>query len=110
MFKYIIKLMCMSLIICIVFLILNEFYVIDFSNTTKGIFIFITLSFILLTSLNEALLGINKFTKIINSLNLICALFGGVLSIYKGELNPLIYLCLILSLTNSAIVLTYSKA
>ena len=110
MFKYIIKLMCMSLIICIVFLILNEFYVIDFSNTTKSILIFITLSFILLTSLNEALLGINKFTKIINSLNLICALLGGVLSIYKSELNPLIYLCLILSLTNSAIVLTYSKA
>ena len=97
------------LIIFITFLVLNQFYVIDFSSNLRNVFIFLTLILILLTSMKEILSGKNTFIKILNWLTLICTVIGGMISIIQGQLNTFVYICLTFSLINGIIVLTYSK-
>lgn len=107
--QFINKFMYILLIIFITFLVLNEFYVIDFSTNLRNIFIFLTLILILLTSMKEILSGKNGFIKFLNILTLLCTVVGGIFSIVKGQLNTFIYICLTFSLINGVIVLTYSK-
>ena len=70
--QFINKFMYILLIIFITFLVLNEFYVIDFSTNLRNIFIFLTLILILLTSMKEILSGKNGFIKFLNILTLLC--------------------------------------
>lgn len=109
MFQFINKFMYILLIVFITFLVLNEFYVIDFSENLKNIFIFLTLILILLTSMKEILSGKNGFVKFLNVITLFCTIVGGIFSIAKGQLNTFIYICLAFSLINGILVLTYSK-
>ena len=78
--QFINKFMYILLILFITFLVLNEFYVIDFSTNLKNIFIFLTLILILLTSMKEILSGTNGFIKFLNVMTLLCTIIGGIFS------------------------------
>ena len=110
MHKFIIKSMCILLIVFTAFLVLNNFYVIDISIPVRDAFIFLTLALILLTSMNEALSGSNKFIKFLNIIIILLTVASGAKSANDGYFNVFIYISLLLSLINAVMVLTYSKA
>lgn len=104
------KLLSISLIIVIIFLVLNEYYVIDFSSKLKDILIFIGLTLILIISLKEILTSSSKLSKFINTITVLCTIIGGVGAIITGQLNMFIYICIMFSVLYSFIDLVYKKA
>lgn len=107
--KVIDKTLSIFLIMFIVFLILNEYYVIQFSDTLKNVFIFLTLILILMTSMKELVSNKSGFARFINGVILFCIIVGGVFSIVNKELNVFIYISLVFSMVFSLISLVYKK-
>lgn len=104
------RLLNISLIIIILFLILNEYYVIEFSSKLKDVFIFLSLILILITAIREILTSSSKLSKFVNGVILISTVIGGVGAIATGQLNLFIYICIMFSLIYCFIDLVYKKA
>lgn len=104
------KFLNICLMITLIFLILNEYYVIEFSMKLKEMLIFIGLILIIIISLREILTSTSKISKFINSITLLSTIIGGVFSIATGQLNLFIYICIMFSILYCFIDLVYKKA
>lgn len=108
--KVIDKILSIFLIMFVVFLILNEYYVIQFSDTLKSVLAFLTLILILIISMKELVTNNSGLSRFINGLILFCTIVGGVFSIVNLSLNIFIYISLLFSLIFSLMSLVYKKA
>ena len=72
------KFINVMLILLLLILILNRYYVIEFNVTLRNIFIYLSLIIILLTSIKEALEG-SGFNKFLGITIILCAIVGGIL-------------------------------
>ena len=104
------KIINILLVFFIVFIVLNQYYIIDFSTTLKYVLYFLTLILILISSTKELILGKSGLSKFINFLILFCFIIGGVFSIITKQINILIYICILFSLIHGFIDLIYKKA
>lgn len=107
--KIVDKILSIFLIMFVVFLILNEYYVIQFSDTLKNVFSFLTLILILITAMKELVSNNSGFARFINGIVLFCTIVGGVFAIVNQSLNVFIYISLIFSMVFSLISLVYRK-
>ena len=96
--KFIDSFLNIFLIILICLLVLNQFYVVEFSDNLKNVFIFLTLIIILLTSVKELLTTKSGFTKFSSIVILISTITGGIFAVINKQLNIFIYICLFFSL------------
>ena len=94
------KFINVMLILLLLILILNRYYVIEFNVTLRNIFIYLSLIIILLTSIKEALEG-SGFNKFLGITIILCAIVGGILTVMNGKLNLFVFLCLLFSLVHS---------
>lgn len=108
--KVIDKILSIFLIMFIVFLILNEYYVIQFSDTLKNVLSFLTLILILIRSMKELVSNKSAFARFINGIILFCTIVGGVFAIVNTSLNMFIYVSLLFSTVFSLISLVYKKS
>lgn len=104
------KLISISLIFSIISLILNEYHIIEFSLTVKYILYFLTFILIIVSSTKEILINKSGLSKFINFVIIIAFSIGGILSISKNQINNLIYLCILFSLSYGFIEILYKKA
>lgn len=104
------KIINILLVFFIVFIVLNQYYIIDFSTTLKYVLYFLTLILILISSTKELILGKSGLSKFINFLILFSFIIGGVFSILTNQINILIYICILFSLIHGFIDLIYKKA
>ena len=102
------KFINVMLILLLLILILNRYYVIEFNVTLRNIFIYLSLIIILLTSIKEALEGAG-FNKFLGITIILCTIVGGILTVINGKLNLFVFLCLLFSLIHSFLELVYSK-
>ncbi|MCE9654580.1 hypothetical protein [Clostridium celatum] len=108
--KFINRFLNIVLIMLITFLVLNQFYIIQFSDSIRDVFIFLTLTLILLTSSKELLTGSSRISKALSILILACAIIGGIYTVADKQLNILIYFCLFFSLLQGFLDLVHSNA
>lgn len=108
--KFINTLLNILLIVFITLLILNQFYVIEFSIELKNVFIFLALIIILFCSTKEILLGKSGFLKFISIVTLLCTIIGGVFSVLTMQLNILVYICILFSVFQCLFELIQNKA
>ena len=104
------KIINILLVFFIVFIILNQYYIIDFSNTLKYVLYFLTLILILISSTKEIILGKSGLSKFINCIILFSFIVGGVFSIITNQINIFIYICILFSLIHGFIDLIYKRA
>lgn len=104
------KLISILIIFFIVFLILNKYYIIHFSDTLKNVLSFLTIILILISSTREVITNKSGFSKFINCTILFCSIVGGVFAIINNQLNLFVYICIIFSLAYGVIDLVYKKA
>jgi len=104
------RLINILLIFFIIFIILNDYHIIDFSNTLKYILYFLTFILILISATKELILNKSWLSKFINFIILFCSIAGGVFSIQANQINILIYICIISSLIYCFIELVYRRA
>ncbi|EJZ50506.1 MULTISPECIES: hypothetical protein [Clostridium] len=104
------KIISILLIFFIVFIILNEYYVIEFSTTLKYVLYFLTLILILISSTKEIIVNKSGLSKFINCIILFSSIVGGVFSIVTNQINIFIYICILFSLIYGFIELVYKKA
>ncbi|MPM05687.1 hypothetical protein SDC9_51978 [bioreactor metagenome] len=104
------KIISILLIFFIVFIILNEYYIIEFSNTLKYVLYFLTLILILISSTKEIIVNKSGLSKFINCIILFSSIVGGVFSIVANQINIFIYICILFSLIYGFIELVYKKA
>ena len=82
--KFFNKFLNILLIILICLLLLNQYYIIRFSEDLRNVFAFLTISIIFLTSVKEVVVKNSGFTKFLSIIILFCTIVGGVFSIlYK---------------------------
>lgn len=108
--KIIDKILSIFLILFVVFLILNEYYVIQFSDTLKGVISFLTLILILIISMKELITNKSGLIRFINGVILFCTIVGGVFAIVNSSLNIFIYTSLLFALVSSLVSLVYKKS
>lgn len=104
------KLINILLVFFIIFIILNQYYIIEFSTTFKYILYFLTLILILISSTKEIIVSKSALTKFINCIILFSFIVGGVFSIISNKINISIYICILFSFTSGFIDLIYKKA
>lgn len=104
------KIINILLVFFIVFIILNQYYIIEFSNTFKYILYFLTLILILISSTKEIIISNSGLTKFINCIVLFSFIVGGIFSIITNQINVFIYICMLFSLILSFIDLVYKRA
>ena len=104
------KIINILLVFFIIFIILNQYYIIEFSNTLKYILYFLTLILILISSTKEIIVSKSGLTKFINCIILFTFIVGGIFSIITNQINVFIYICILFSLINGFIDLIYKKA
>ncbi|MGL5087415.1 MAG: hypothetical protein ACRC68_17140 [Clostridium sp.] len=108
--KVIDKLLSILLIMFVVFLVLNEYYVIQFAETLKNVLLFLTLILILMTSMKELVSNKSVIARFINGVILFCTIVGGVFAIVNTSLNMFLYVSLLFSTVFSLISLVYKKS
>lgn len=108
--KIIDKVLSIFLIIFVVFLILNSYYIIQFSDTLKSVLSFLTLILILMISMKELTLNKSGLIRFINGVILFCTIVGGVFAIINASLNLFIYASLLFSLVSCVVSLVYKKS
>lgn len=108
--KVIDKILSIFLIMFVVFLILNEYYVIQFSDTLKNVISFLTLILILIISMKELITNKSALIRFINGVILFCIIVGGVFAIVNSSLNIFIYASLLFALVSSLVSLVYKKS
>lgn len=94
----------------IVLLTLNQFNIIQFADSIRDVFIFLTLTLILLTSSKELLTSNSKLTKTLSITILACAIIGGIYTVSSKQVSILIYCCLFFSLLQGFLDLVHSNA
>ncbi|WP_300385623.1 hypothetical protein [Clostridium sp.] len=104
------RLISISLIFFIISLILNEYKIIEFSLSVKYTLYFLTFILIIVSSTKEIIINKSGLSKFINFVIIVAFLVGGVLSINKNQINNLIYLCILFSLSYGFIEILYKKA
>lgn len=104
------KIVNMLLVFFITFIVLNQYYIIEFSDTLKYILYFLTLILILVSSTKEILLGKSGLSKFISYIILFTFIVGGISSIISNEINIFIYICILFSLVHGFIDLIYKRA
>lgn len=104
------KIINILLVFFIVFIILNQYYIIEFSNTLKYVLYFLTLILILISSTKEIIVSKSGLTRFINCIILFTFIVGGVFSIITNQINVFIYICMLFSLINGFIDLIYKRA
>ena len=104
------KIINILLVFFIVFIILNQYYIIEFSNTLKYVLYFLTLILMLVSSTKEILISKSGLTKFINCIILFSFIVGGVFLIINNQVNIFIYICILFSLINGFIDLVYKRA
>lgn len=104
------KLISISLIFCIISLILNEYNIVEFSLNIKYILYFLTFLLIIVSSTKEIILNKSGLSKFINFIIIIAFFVGGIISINKNQINNLVYLCILFSLSYGFIEILYKKA
>lgn len=107
--KVIDKILGIFLIMLVVFLTLNEYYIIQFSDILKNVFSFLTLVLILMTSMKEVITNKSGIARLVNIIILFCTIVGGVFAIVNTTLNLFIYVSLLFSIVFSLISLVYKK-
>lgn len=107
--KVIDKILSIFLIMFIVFLLLNEYYVIQFSDTLKNVLSFLTLILLLIISMKELVTNKSGIARFINGVILFCTIVGGVFAIVNTSLNIFIYASLLFAMVFSLISLVYKK-
>lgn len=107
--KVIDKILSIFLIIFVVFLILNEYYVIQFSDILKDVISYLTLILILIISMKELITNKSGLIRFINGVILFCIIVGGVFAIVNSALNIFIYISLLFALVSSLVSLVYKK-
>lgn len=107
--KIIDKVLSIFLIMFVVFLILNEYYIIQFSDTLKSVLAFLTLVLILVISMKELITNKSGLARFINGVILFFIIVGGVFAIVNSNLNLFIYISLLFSMVFSIISLVYKK-
>lgn len=110
MIKIFNRFLTILLIILICLLVLNRYYIIEFSENLKNVFIFLTLVIILLTSVKEIITGKSGFTKFLSIVILLCTTIGGIFAVMSHQLNAFIYICLLFSLLQCFMELVNTKA
>ena len=108
--KFVNRFLNILLIVFITLLILNQFYVIEFSIDLKNVFIFLTLTIILFCSTKEIFIGKSGFLKFISIVTLLCTIIGGIFSVLSKQLNILIYICILFSVFQCLFELIQNKA
>lgn len=104
------KLISVSLIFSILSLVLNEYNIVEFSLTIKYTLYFLTFILIIVSSTKEIIINKSGLSKFINFVIIIAFSIGGILSINKNQINNLIYLCILFSLSYGFIEILYKKA
>lgn len=104
------KLISVSLIFFIIFLILNEYHIIELSLNLKYILYFITFMLITISSTKEIIVNKSGLSKFINFVIIIAFSVGGVISINNNQINTLVYLCILFSLSYGFVEILYKKA
>ncbi|MDV4151617.1 hypothetical protein R0131_12360, partial [Clostridium sp. AL.422] len=94
----------------IIFIILNQYYIIEFSDTLKYIIYFLTLILILISSTKEIIISKSGLTKFINCIILFSFIVGGVFSIVTYQINVFVYICMLFAFIHGFIDLIYKKA
>lgn len=107
--KIIDKVLSIFLVMFIVFLVLNEYYVIQFSDTLKNVLSFLTLILLLIISMKELVTNKSGLARFINGIILFFIIVGGVFAIVNESLNVFVYISLIFALAFSLISLVYKK-
>lgn len=110
MIKIFNRFLTILLIILISLLVLNQYYIIEFSESLRNVFIFLTLVIILLTSVKEIISGKSGFSKFLSIVILFCTTIGGVFAVLNHQINAFIYICLLFSILQCLIELVGSKA
>ena len=108
--KFIDRFLNILLIVFITLLILNQFFVIEFSIDLRNVFIFLTLIIILFCSIKEILIGKSVFLKFVSIVTLLCTIIGGVFSVLTKQLNILVYICVLFSVFQCLFELIQNKA
>lgn len=108
--KFIDRFLNILLIVFITLLILNQFFVIEFSIDLRNVFIFLTLIIILFCSIKEILIGKSGFLKFVSIVTLLCTIIGGVFSVLTKQLNILVYICVLFSVFQCLFELIQNKA
>ncbi|AYE34777.1 hypothetical protein [Clostridium septicum] len=98
------------LIFFVVFLILNEYYIVEFSKTLRNVFAFLTFILILISAMKELLTNKSGLSRFINGIILFCSIIGGVFSVISNQLNLFIYICILFSVSYGFIDLVYKKS
>ena len=107
MIKNISKICSFILLFLLLVLALNQFQIMNYSNTLKNIFYLLTMILIMFSSVLTLLTnksGMFKFLSVIIMLSLIA---GGILSIITPGLNISLYICIVLSAIYSMIDMFY---
>lgn len=110
MIKILNRFLTILLIILICLLVLNKYYIIEFSESLKNVFMFLTLVIILLTSVKEITIGKSGLSKFLSVIILLCTTIGGIFAVISHQLNAFIYICLLFSVLQCLIELVGSKA
>lgn len=98
------------LIFFVVFLVLNEYYVVEFSTTLRNVIAFLTMILILISAMKELLTNKSGLSRFINGIILFCSIVGGVFAIISKQLNLFLYTCILFSVVYGFVDLVYKKA
>ena len=108
--KVLSKILSVILVMLICFLILNEYYVIKFSDDLRNVFAFLAIVTIFLTSIAEIISKGFTFSKFLSFVILFSLIVGGTFAIINRQMNLLIYICILSSLIQGLVQLISSKA
>lgn len=98
------------LIFFVVFLVLNEYYVVEFSATLRNVIAFLTMILILISAMKELLTNKSGLSRFINGVILFSSIVGGVFAIISKQLNLFLYTCILFSVVYGFVDLVYKKA
>ncbi|MGL4774492.1 MAG: hypothetical protein ACRC2K_13105 [Clostridium sp.] len=107
--KFLKKFVSLCLILLISILIMDQFKILEFSNTSRDIFIFLTLICIVISSFSVILTSSSKINKFINYIIFLSTIAGGVIFIMQPKINVFILICLGTSFLYSLSDMLYKK-
>ena len=110
LFLFLNKVISIFLVFFIIFIILNNLYIIDFSDTIKSLLYFLTVILILISATKEIIINKSGLIKFINCVILFTFIVGGIFFITNKSLNFFIYTCILFSFIYGFVDLIYKKA
>ena len=111
MFNIIInKLISILLVFFVIFLVLNQYFIIGLSTDLQFILYFLTLVLIIISSTNEVCVNSSPAIKFINCLILLFLIIGGVYSIVLNSVSIILYIAVLFYFITRFIDLVYKKS